>query len=778
VPDPSDYLKVRPQHGQRTNDCSIAAVRDAITAEIRALPFLGTLDCSADHVVAGAYEEILLTYTVGGSGVADSGWLKLCFRYYSDWDFQTDEPSGADYVTAELAERSLAGGASEEGAASARRLRVHYDVKGGERPFQKTVAVHVEDGYLRPGDTLHIRLGDRRYGGPGTRVQTFVEDAFAFHLYVDPLGTSRFAHAAESRLAIVPGSPERLIVNGPRVVRAGEAARLRAHLEDRWGNACRDVAGVFRARINGRDVATGTTPAAGWAASVLTAPELPVGSARIDATADFIDDGFLESHCYLDTVDDFPAERAYFADLHVHSDDTVGTQDTAWNLAYGREIGALDVLGYTANDFQITDEVWSDVVARCRAAAEEGEFVCFPGVEWCGTAGAGGDHNVVFLGDDTTLARSLEWHSGMATARPAPQAWPITELYAAYEADPESYLLIPHVGGRRAVLDWHHPELERLIEVHSSWGTSPWFLEDAMARGLRLGVSAASDEHRGRPGSGAPGANIFGASGGLTGVLAPALTSADVGRALRDRRTWASTGARAVALLRAGDHWMGDEIVAGDADLAAEYALYGTSGWEEVRAYDAAGELWRRDLHTEAGLSDQLVRIRWGGARHRDRYRWATWQGRLHVSGTAIKAVEPWARTHPEQRIVATADGVEWHATTYGADTGAVLRLTDLAAARLDLDVTLAEDGLRRSLSVDGAELLRDRRRELSAGGAGLHVSVERIAEPPHLPLTVRGNFTIGVPPGDSALYVRARQWDGHQVWTSPLYFSGAEQGR
>lgn len=92
---------------------------------------------------------------------------------------------------------------------------------------------------------------------------------------------------------------------------------------------------------------------------------------------------------------------------HVHSDDTVGTQDTAWNLAYGREIGALDVLGYTANDFQITDEAWSDAVARCRAAASDGDFVCFPGVEWCGTAGVGGDHNVVWtLQSKTRYGRS------------------------------------------------------------------------------------------------------------------------------------------------------------------------------------------------------------------------------------------------------------------------------------------------------------------------------------------------------------------------------------
>jgi hypothetical protein len=144
------------------------------------------------------------------------------------------------------------------------------------------------------------------------------------------------------------------------------------------------------------------------------------------------------------------------------------------------------------------------------------------------------------------------------------------------------------------------------------------------------------------------------------------------------------------------------------------------------------------------------------------------------VSGTAIAGAEPWARTHPEQRIDAIADGLSWHTATYGADTGAVLRLTGLAEARFDLDITVLEDGLRRSLAVDGAELLRHGRRELPAGGAGLHVCVERIAEPARLPLTVRGGFALLAPPGDSALYLRARQWDGHQAWTSPLYLSRA----
>jgi hypothetical protein len=63
-------------------------------------------------------------------------------------------------------------------------------------------------------------------------------------------------------------------------------------------------------------------------------------------------------------------------------------------------------------------------------------------------------------------------------------------------------------------------------------------------------------------------------------------------------------------------------------------------------------------------------------------------------------------------------------------------------------------------------------------GGAGLHVCVERIADPAHLPLTLGGGFVIGVPPSDSALYLRAVQFDGHQVWTSPLYLSRPGQGQ
>lgn len=133
---PAAGIVVRPQPGLAGNDCSVAAVRDEITEQFDRLAFLGELRCSHDRVVAGSLEELVFTYTVGGSGIADSGWLKLCFRYYSDWDLQTTSPDARDFATARLVSRSLIGRASDDSAATVQQLVTRYDVKGGSGHFR------------------------------------------------------------------------------------------------------------------------------------------------------------------------------------------------------------------------------------------------------------------------------------------------------------------------------------------------------------------------------------------------------------------------------------------------------------------------------------------------------------------------------------------------------------------------------------------------------------------------------------------------------------------
>jgi NitT/TauT family transport system substrate-binding protein len=133
----------------------------------------------------------VLVYRVGAAGLADSGRLKVTFKFYSDWgEPQTHDPRGANYLTARARLRPSFPGESD---ATVQRLDVKFDRKGHERPYQKAIIVDVVDGYLSPGDEIEIRLGDRSAGGPGTCAQTFVEDAFKLRTYVDLTRTSRLA---------------------------------------------------------------------------------------------------------------------------------------------------------------------------------------------------------------------------------------------------------------------------------------------------------------------------------------------------------------------------------------------------------------------------------------------------------------------------------------------------------------------------------------------------------------------------------------------------------
>ncbi len=202
-------------------------------AKTKEMSFLGSVSCNVDRLVAGEWSEIILDYTVGASGIADGAWLKATFKFYSDWAlFQTTDPKGANYVSAEYQAGPCAPGQSP---ATVQALKVRFDQKGHERPFQKAIIVDTVDGYIKPGDHIIIRLGDRRSGGPGTRVQTFVEEGFRFRCYVDPLGTSRFCDIpGDVVIDIVPGKAVALVMTGSRIVRPGERTPLRVRAEDVW----------------------------------------------------------------------------------------------------------------------------------------------------------------------------------------------------------------------------------------------------------------------------------------------------------------------------------------------------------------------------------------------------------------------------------------------------------------------------------------------------------------------------------------------------------------
>ncbi len=765
------------------------------------LPFLGKVTCHTRQAEAGSWQEILIDYEVGAAGLADGGWFKATFKFYSDWAlFQTSEPRAANYISAEYQAAALLPGQS---AATVQQLQVRFDQKGHERPFQKAIIVDVVDGYLNAGDHIILRLGDRRAGGPGTRIQSFIEDQFRFRCYVDPLGTSRFAAVpGDISFPIVAGAPALLQLKVPRYSQPGQEFGLRLSLQDRWGNICTNQAHTVRLEIQAdQELAQQLTvqlPEHGWAsidlrdslrrfqasqtlslrASIPALPEVSEVSREISYSREF------------------PGLRAFYADLHVHAHDTVGTNSPAYNTAYAQQIGGIDVLGYTANDFQISDENWQAGIQAIARFNQPGEFITFPVQEWCGSSTAGGDHNVIFLDDQPPAFpygpqgqhnRTFLWNEEMKGQAVQLGRWPVEELWDAYHSAPEQHLIIPHVGGRRYIPDWHHSELERLVEISSSWGHFPWLYQDVLRRGYKLGVCAAGDEHRGRPGGGAPGTQVFGSHGGLTGIIAEQLTKPALARALRARHTWATSGDHSAVLVNSGTAIQGDELVHnGPATVA--YHFLGQTGWDELRAYDHHGEIWRRDLHRELGYSPYLVRLRWGGARLRDRYRWAEWRGQLKLRHANLLGYQSFGFEHHEEVCWRSgANQLSFRSDTYGDADSVELRISDLSQALFEISGSIGAyvkvgDPLQANpflhqpefhYQISGAELIEKGRLEFQLGGAELFIALERLTEAP-LPKELRGSILISPENaefGHRPVYFYGRQRDDNKVWSSAIFF-------
>jgi hypothetical protein len=55
----------------------------ALYQYIKSIPFLGSLSSNVSSLTAGEWTEVVITYTVGGSGLADGASIKGTFKFYS-----------------------------------------------------------------------------------------------------------------------------------------------------------------------------------------------------------------------------------------------------------------------------------------------------------------------------------------------------------------------------------------------------------------------------------------------------------------------------------------------------------------------------------------------------------------------------------------------------------------------------------------------------------------------------------------------------------------------
>eukprot|EP00913_Durusdinium_trenchii_P010932 g10261.t1 len=625
---------------------------------------LGTMTCNLrGSIPAGSYQSCVLKYTAGYAGIDDTGSLKVVMRYPTDAGRpQFDDPAAPNYTTAV--------------ASNGAHLQLRYDLKDNRRPWGKTIHLKVLQGYLRKGDSILLTIGDQSAGSPGWRMQTFLEDTFELRTLVDRYATYVYEQLPKSpTFRIAPGEPATLVAVAPTVVKRGRKIVVRQRLEDCWGN--------------------------------------PIGKSKRSTH-----EGFHETGVYTIPVTDeltgLSAEtnpivvreqigcRHYWADLHGQTEETIGTNTIDDYFRFARDVAFLDACAHQGNDFQITDRFWEKIQSTTKSFNKPGRFVTFPGWEWSGNTGLGGDRNVLFKEEGGFISRSSR-----ALVAPGEAAEPcsdaVEDLFDRLERDKRDVMMFAHVGGRYADLNRHREGLETAVEVHSAWGTFEWMLDDAFRLGYRVAVVANSDGHKGRPGASHPGASTFGSYGGLTCILADELDRDSVWEAYQSRRVYATTGARIVLDISAvtddGVAFpMGVELGAQKQSVPLlRGSIHGTAPIERVEIRNGSRVVQVLRNERTAGDSNR-VKLLWQGAEVRGRGRQVCWDGELTVARNRIRRFHTINFHNLEKTCRRTGKNqLAWNSLTTGGVAGVILELEkatgELQATEYRDNVPFPEDG-------------------------------------------------------------------------------------
>ncbi len=726
----------------------------------------------AGQFEAGSFQSFTLTYTAGYFGIDDTGSIKVVHRFASDMGRpQFDDPGAANYTTVEASNGAV--------------LHVEYDMKRNIRPWDKTLYIKVVRGFLREGDQIIIRFGDSRHGSPGIRLQTFCEHTFEFRVLVDAIATYNYVELPEQpEITIIPGAAELFKAIIPTQQYPQQVFKLRLKAEDRWGNPTNQCDRQFILRS--------TSPINGLPETVsfikgefsVTLNELSTTELG-DLSISLIDD---EGHTVCTSnpmrVTSETGLLPYWGDLHGQSEETIGTNSARDFYEFARDKAFLDVCVHQGNDFQITSEFWAQLNHLSAEFTENDSFIVFPGWEWSGNTGLGGDRNVLHLHEGRQIHRSshalVDDLSDVDT-----DATSADDLFEALKD--EDCVVFAHIGGRYADINIAHDQrLERSVEVHSAWGTFEWLIEDAFKQGYRVGIVSNSDGHKGRPGASHPGATKFGSYGGLSCLLAPSFSREGFMEALKKRHHYGTTGSRVILDTRAifnqpatlffDDPDLGDatssevnEAMMGDILRSAEKTVRfridvrGSSPVERIDIRNGLETLEVFRPYQEADLG-RRIRILWEGSEYRGRGRETIWDGYAELTGNTFENLTPVNRYNPDKRFEQTSpERLEWQALTTGGFGGFDAVLSDPLAGTLKIDTALVKEELAIS-DIGRDELV------FANGGIDRRIRIFRLPdENPHYAVDIQRHIELA-DDRDNALYVRVTHEDGHFVWSSPIY--------
>jgi hypothetical protein len=393
------------------------------------------------------------------------------------------------------------------------------------------------------------------------------------HDFVSPLPTN--GHAFE----LVPGPAERIHLFLPGRRRTDERLTLRGIVTDRYRNVPPEgpMDLDFRIDLESRESRYELGSPAGYYTAKdrfrIPLPDLPPGVYRAVA----LPRGSTRVMARSNPMEILPVESdrncLYWGEIHGHTEMSDGSGEFGDLYRHAREVGCLDFAAAADHACYFSDNEWLWMQDVTNSWNAPGRFVTLVGYEWAGKQ----VHRNVY-----TSRPRLRLFRGMYEPESS-----IDTVWAHFHGD-EKVVGGPHAPQAHGLIWEHHdPAVERFVEIYSMWGASdrpesplaPEWAQDKesatsanelLQSGARLGFTAGGDCHEGRVGftcedpqgqGGTPHtfAERLRYRCGLTAAALPRLARNELLRALRNRRTYATTGARILLDFSAAGVPMGGE---------------------------------------------------------------------------------------------------------------------------------------------------------------------------------------------------------------------------
>ena len=517
------------------------------------IPADGRAEVVPKQITAGRRDTVRVKYTVGTRGLKCGA--KLVLFLPACWGSRMLERDINAFAIPEAKGVTLG---YLSGHITAQCSNVSARVEGTVTcagSVHTAVDLEVMDSDLVGGDVITFIIGDSS-GNPSIGIE--FSGNYKFALAIDEKGDGEYRRVGEyPSIEVVGDVASGFHVSVPSVIEPGEYFKVSITPVDRYMNKASCYQGNISIKFVGKsefitEKYEYSQDEGRSGVMTVESPSLKEQGLYQVVVAD-LENGLsgISNPMYIGNWSE--KEKVYFGDIHAHTEisDGIGLAEDAY--IYGRDVlhhnfGALSDHFEEGQPtlFYAQKEKWPLTVAAAEKFNASGEFATLLGYEWI----ADQTHKNVYYRDGEGAIYS---GSHAETSSKEKQM----EFMKKYEC-----IAIPHHPKYLTPVKWdiHNPDIQRLAEIYSVWGSSENGSEssivEALNIGWKLGIIAGTDNHIGRLGLG----NIIVEGCGIAAVMASELSREAIYDALKARRCYGTTGARILLDFRLNGKPMGSEI--------------------------------------------------------------------------------------------------------------------------------------------------------------------------------------------------------------------------